>query len=122
MTPGASISAEANASPPITRSAPTTDPMRCGPSTPFCRLMQTPPWDSSGSMSSAASSVSNSFTQNSTTSTGATRLGSPVACAPAMTVSPAGPVSLSPFDWIARRCSPRAMKVTSWPAWASRPP
>ena len=62
MTPGSPIVAAMYATPPITRSAPTTAPIRSMLSTPFWNGMTTPPFATSGRIAAAALSVSQSLT------------------------------------------------------------
>src|SRR3954454_23942490 len=122
ITPGAMIDAEICATPPITAFCPRIDINRSGASTPFCSGMTPVCAPSSGLIASPALSTSHSLTQNSTISTGPTSAGLSVACVGARWVSPRLLWTLRPWLFMAARCGPRAMKVTSAPALASAAP
>jgi hypothetical protein len=89
---------------------------------PFCSGMTAVSFPTIGLIAAPAFSTSHNFTQNSTTSTGPTVFGSSVAWVGARCVSPRALSTLSPLLFIAARCAPRAMKVTSAPALASAAP
>src|SRR6185437_15793584 len=91
-------------------------------SIPFCKGITAVSGPISGLICSPALSRSHSFTQNSTTSTLPMVLGSSVAWVGARCVSPRGLSILRPALSMAARCAPRAMKVTSAPAFASAAP
>src|SRR6185312_5069015 len=91
-------------------------------SIPFCKGITAVSGPISGLICSPALSRSHNFTQNSTTSTLPTALGSSVACVGTRWVSPRPPSILRPALFMAARCAPRAMKVTSAPAFASAAP
>ena len=121
ITPGSAISAKMNAAPPITWSSPTARASFSSFSTPFCRDTTAVPSPTSGPSRAAAASVSKVLTQNSTKSHGPTSAGSSVAAA-CTSKSPFTLRTLSPCSRRACRWAPRAMRCTSAPAWASRPP
>src|SRR5215469_7657593 len=121
ITPGSAILAKMNAAPPITWSSPIARASFSSLSTPFCSEMTAVPPPTSGLNRAAAASVSKVLTQKSTKSHGPTSAGSSVAG----TLAAKSPLTLrtiSPWSRIPCRWGPRAMKCTSAPAWASRPP
>jgi hypothetical protein len=122
ITPGSAMVALILATPPITARLPTIGASRSEASTPFCKGMTAVSDPTIGLIAEPALSTSHSFTQNSTTSTGPTDLGSSVACVGSRWMSPRGLSTLRPSLFIAARCAPRAMKVTSAPALASAAP
>ena len=122
ITPGAVIEALIWATPPITALGPRIGSSRSAASMPFCNGMTAVFGPTSGLIASPALSTSHSLTQNSTTSTDADALGSSVACVGTTWVSPRPPTTFRPWLFIAARCAPRAMKVTSAPAFASAAP
>ena len=122
MTPGATIEALICATPPITACLPRIGTSRSGASMPFCNGITAVRAPTSGLMCRPALSTSHSFTQNSTISTGPTAAGSSVAWVGCRWMSPRGLSTLRPLLFIAARWAPRAMKVTSPPAFASAAP
>ena len=122
ITPGSAMVALMLATTPITACRPRIGASRSAASTPFCRGITAVSLPTIGLIASPALSTSHSFTQNSTTSTGPTVFGSSVACVGARWMSPRWLSSLRPLLFMAARCAPRAMKVTSAPALASAAP
>ena len=122
ITPGLSMVALICATPPITASAPRIGSSRSCASMPFWKVITAVSGPTIGLMASPALSTSHSFTQNITRSTTPTLAGSSVAWAGCSSVSPRGLRMRRPFSCIAFRCAPRAMNVTSPPAWASAAP
>src|SRR4051812_32605303 len=91
--------------------------------TPFCSDTTPVSGPIIGMIDRAASSVSQSLTDRITRSAMPTLAGSSVAFTFGMWMSPCALLSIvRPFSRIAARCLPRAMKVTSYPAFANRPP
>ena len=122
ITPGSAMVALMLATPGITVALPRIGTSRSWASMPFCRVMTAVCLPTMGLICAPALSTSQSFTQNSTTSTGPTVLGSSVAWVGDTCVSPRPPSTLSPLLFMAARWAPRAMKVTSMPALASAAP
>ena len=122
ITPGASSVAKTYAAPPSALPAPSTASIRSSLSTPFWSERTAVSGPTTGRSRSAAASVSNDFTQNST----ASAAGCPSSDATAVgqvTDSPStAERTRSPSRRSASRCAPRATSVTRSPARASLPP
>ncbi len=122
ITPGAAMRVAIYAEPPRTFSSPKIFLKRSTDSTPFWNGITSVLGPTTGRSSSAALSVSHSFTANITTSTvppaSAARSNTwTLSCA-----EPCGLFSVSPFSFSAARCLPRAKNTTSWPACCRRAP
>ena len=122
IRPGASIVEAIWATPPMTCGAPSTRESTSTLSTPFCSVSTPVAGPTSGRAASAARSVSYSLTAKITSSTGPIAAGSSVASAGQSVRSPRALAIRRPCARIAARWAPRAMKATSWPLAASRPP
>ncbi len=122
ITPGSAMVALMLATPPITACWPRMGARRSAASTPFCSGITAVSLPTIGLIAAPALSTSHNFTQNSTTSTAPTVFGSSVACVGTRCVSPRGLSTFSPVLFMAARCAPRAMKVTSAPALARAAP
>ena len=97
--------------------------MSCGAaSTPFCSGTTQVFGPMRGLMDGATSGTCHALTATSTASTGPMSSGESVALAPATVKSPWTLLTRRPPARMASRWAPRAMKVTSLPACANRPP
>ncbi len=122
ITPGASMVANTSAIPAITWPGPRMAASLSSLSTPFWMESTPVSGPTTGRMTSAAASVSNDFTQKSTRSAGGASSRRSTAGARTVNSPSRTDFTRSPPAWMARRCSPRATKVTSSPARASLAP
>ncbi len=122
IRPGPARKLKILATPTSTSSDPITAAIWEDASTPFCSGRTTVPGPIILRIARAASGTCHAFTAKRTRSTGPVSAGSSVACAGRTTKSPRTLSTRRPCSRIAERCSPRAMKVTSCPAIARRPP
>ena len=108
--------------PPSTGPDPSTAAVRSEASSPLCSGRTAVCAPIMGRMASAAASIWCVLVAKRTMSTGPTAAGSSVAWAGKVVKSPKTLSMRKPCSRMARRCSPRAMSVTSSPDFASNPP